>query len=66
MIFSELLRRTGETSRPLASNLTGSVFGGVLEYTSIWWGVHSLYLTATVVYGLAFLAFLWSLRYRSR
>ncbi len=65
MIFSELLRRAGETARPLASNLTGSVFGGVLEYTSIWWGVHSLYITALFVYALAFLVYLWQLRGKS-
>lgn len=62
MIFSELLRRAGETSRPLASNLTGSVFGGMLEYTSILWGVQSLYVTATVIYALGFLTFIWQLR----
>ncbi len=58
MIFSESLRRAGETARPLASNLTGSVAGGVLEYSSIWWGVQSLYVTAAVVYLLALLAYL--------
>jgi len=50
LIFSESLRRAGETSRPLASNLSGSVAGGVLEYGSILWGIKSLYVIAAVVY----------------
>lgn len=58
LIFSESLRRAGEVAGPLASNLSGSVFGGILEYSSIWWGVHSLYIVAAVVYVLALLAFL--------
>ncbi|MEW5868734.1 MAG: hypothetical protein AB1894_05610 [Chloroflexota bacterium] len=58
LIFSESLRRAGEVARPLASNLSGSVFGGILEYGSIWWGVQSLYIVAVIVYGLAMAAFL--------
>ncbi len=50
LIFGESLRRAGETAGPLASNLSGSVAGGVLEYGSLWWGVKSLYLIAAVVY----------------
>jgi hypothetical protein len=50
MIFSESLRRYGETSRPLASNFSGSAVGGVLEYGSIWWGIKGLYLVAIVIY----------------
>jgi hypothetical protein len=50
MIFSESLRRYGETARPIASNFSGSAVGGILEYGSIWWGVKSLYLVAIVLY----------------
>lgn len=50
IIFSELLRRKGETAQPMASNLNGSFFGGVLEYSALWWGVQSLYITAAVIY----------------
>ena len=50
LIFSESLRQAGETGKPLASNLSGSVAGGVLEYGSIMWGVKSLYVIAAVVY----------------
>lgn len=50
MIFSESLRRAGETSRPLASNFSGSAVGGLLEYSSLFWGIKSLYLTAALLY----------------
>jgi spermidine synthase len=50
MIFSESLRRYGETSRPIASNFSGSAVGGILEYGSIWWGIKSLYLVAIILY----------------
>jgi hypothetical protein len=58
MIFSESLRQAGEAAGPLASNLSGSVFGGVLEYGSLIWGFHSLYLFAGGLYLLALGAFL--------
>jgi len=50
MIFSESLRRAGETSRPIASNFLGSAAGGLLEYSSLLWGVRSLYVVATGIY----------------
>lgn len=50
VIFSEALRRAKETAQPLASNLSGAVIGGMLEYGSILWGIKSLYLIAAVVY----------------
>lgn len=56
LIFGESLRRTGETAGPLASNLGGSVAGGVLEYGSLWWGIKSLYLIAAGVYLGAWIA----------
>ncbi len=56
MIFSESLRRAGETARPLASNLSGSVVDGMLEYGSLWWGIKSLYVIAAIVYAGALAA----------
>jgi spermidine synthase len=56
LIFSESLRRARETARPLASNLSGTFAGGLLEYGSIWWGIKSLYLVAGLVYLGAFMA----------
>lgn len=55
LIFSESLRRAGETARPLASNLNGTMAGGMLEYGSLVWGIKSLYLIAIVVYLGAFI-----------
>lgn len=56
LIFSESLRRTGETAGPLASNLSGSVVGGVLEYGSLLWGIKSLYVIAIMIYAGALIA----------
>jgi hypothetical protein len=50
LVFSESLRRSGDAVRPLASNLSGSVVGGALEYASIVTGVKALYIVAAVVY----------------
>lgn len=58
LIFAESLRRAGSASGPLASNLSGSVFGGVLEYGALLWGINSLYPLAIGLYAIAFL-FYW-------
>lgn len=55
LIFGESLRRAGEISRPLASNLAGSMVGGLLEYGSLVWGIKSLYLMAVGLYLAAWL-----------
>jgi hypothetical protein len=62
LVFGESLRRAGETSRPLASNLGGAMVGGLLEYGSLVWGIKSLYLMALALYLAAWLA----LRFRGR
>ena len=59
LIFSESLRRAGETSRPLASNFSGSAVGGLLEYGSSYWGIKSLYILAALLYFGALLAAFW-------
>ena len=59
LIFSEALRRAGETSRPLASNFSGSAVGGLLEYGSSYWGIKSLYILAALLYFGALLAAFW-------
>lgn len=59
LIFSEALRRAGETSRPLASNFSGSAVGGLLEYGSSYWGIKSLYILAALLYLGAMLAAFW-------
>jgi hypothetical protein len=62
LIFAESLRRAGEVSRPMASNLAGAMVGGLLEYGSLVWGIKSLYLMALGLYLAAWLA----LRHRPR
>jgi spermidine synthase len=56
LIFSISLKQANDTSRPLASNLSGAVAGGALEYTSLIWGVKNLYLVAAVLYLAAYLS----------
>jgi hypothetical protein len=56
IIFSESLRRAGETSRPMASNFSGSAVGGLLEYSSSIWGIKSLYIIAALLYAGAMVA----------
>ena len=58
LIFSESLRRAGDAAGPLASNLSGPVAGSVLEYASLWWGIKSLYIIATIIYAGALAVFL--------
>jgi hypothetical protein len=58
LIFAESLRRREKASGAFASNLSGSVAGGILEYSSIWWGVQNLYIIGAVIYILAFFAYL--------
>lgn len=50
LIFAESLRRAGQTSQPLASNLSGTVAGGLLEYSSLQFGIKSLYPIALLLY----------------
>jgi hypothetical protein len=56
LIFSESLRRAKEAAGPMASNLSGSVAGGVLEYGALIWGVKNLYIVAGMLYAAALLA----------
>lgn len=50
MIFSTLLGQRAEPARALAYNLLGAIVGGVLEYTSMVWGVKALYVVAAGLY----------------
>jgi Spermine/spermidine synthase domain len=54
VIFARLLRETKETPRSLASNLLGSVFGGIAEYVSLVVGYRGLLPVVAVFYTLAF------------
>ena len=55
IVFSTLLRRREDISSVMASNLLGAMFGGVLEYNSMYFGFQFLYLLAAVLYLLAML-----------
>lgn len=57
LIFGSTFSQTGQPSHSLASNMFGAMVGGALEYTSMAFGLKSLYLTALGLYVLSFAAF---------
>jgi SAM-dependent methyltransferase len=54
MIFAREIALEPSPSSALGSNLLGALVGGVLEYSSMMFGLKSLYLVAIVLYLLAF------------
>jgi hypothetical protein len=56
LIFSSELARGGELSNALASNLFGAMFGGFLEYNSMYWGYASLTWLGLGIYLLSWIA----------
>ncbi len=54
IVFSTLLSSKGQVSGMLAMNLLGAIFGGLLEYNSMYFGFRFLYLMAMGCYLLAF------------
>jgi hypothetical protein len=56
MVFSSLLSKETNISSVVAVNLLGPMFGGVLEYNSMYFGFHFLYLLAMGLYGMSFLS----------
>jgi SAM-dependent methyltransferase len=61
LIFAKRFRTVSSPSLALASNLLGSLVGGLLEYLDMWTGLRGLNLVALLVYLISFL-FLLSLR----
>ncbi len=61
-IFATTFQRAAVGTAALASNLVGSVVGGLLEYTSMVVGLRALSLLALAMYGLALLS--WKLSER--
>ena len=56
IIFAISLRRMKTVELAFGSNLLGSVAGGMLEYTSLFYGIRSLYILAAFVYVLSLMA----------
>ncbi len=52
--FSSELQRSASVAVALSSNLLGAMFGGLLEYNSMYFGFRALYILALSMYGLAF------------
>jgi hypothetical protein len=49
-IFSTSLKEIQDVTEAFASNFFGSAVGGVLEYTSLLFGISSLYLLGGILY----------------
>jgi hypothetical protein len=54
--FSGELKRYVNVPAALSANLFGAMLGGFCEYNSMYFGFRSLYVFASVLYGLAFVA----------
>ncbi|MDB4891384.1 MAG: Spermidine synthase-like protein [Gemmatimonadetes bacterium] len=54
LIFSTLLSRRADATQALAYNLLGAIVGGVLEYSSMAFGIKALYVIALITYLAAF------------
>lgn len=55
LAFSNELKKLNSPSIALSSNILGALFGGLLEYNSMYFGFKFLYLFALVIYFLSFL-----------
>ena len=51
--FSKEILKINSTSQALSANILGAMFGGFLEYNSMYFGFGSLYILAGVIYLLA-------------
>lgn len=65
IVFSTLLRGRRSIAAVMAANLTGAMFGGLLEYNSMYFGFRFMYLLALAFYGLAFAHWSWVRRVRT-
>ena len=54
LAFSNELKKLNSPSIALSSNILGALFGGLLEYNSMYFGFKFLYLFATIIYILSF------------
>jgi hypothetical protein len=56
IVFSTLLSAESRISSVMSMNLMGAMCGGVLEYNSMYFGFHFLYLLALGLYAAALLS----------
>jgi SAM-dependent methyltransferase len=56
LVFSSLLAKESSVSGVMGMNLLGAMCGGVLEYNSMYFGFHFLYLLAMGLYALSFIS----------
>ncbi len=56
MIFATSFTRVRDASGALAANMFGALIGGILEYSSMAWGIRSLTLLVLALYGMSWLA----------
>ena len=56
IVFSSLLSKESRVSSVMAVNLLGAMCGGILEYNSMYFGFHFLYLLAMGLYTLSFIS----------
>ena len=55
LAFSNELKKLNSPSIALSSNILGALFGGLLEYNSMYFGFKFLYLLAVIVYFLSYI-----------
>ena len=56
IVFSTLLSTQSRISSVMSMNLMGAMCGGILEYNSMYFGFHFLYLLAIALYAMALLS----------
>ena len=56
LAFSQELKKIDSVPKALSSNILGAMFGGFLEYNSMYFGLSSLYLLACLLYFFAFIS----------
>jgi hypothetical protein len=65
LIFAKAFAKAPSASAALASNLFGSLVGGVLEYLDMWSGLRWLNMTAILLYAISYLFLMRSAGYGS-
>ena len=56
LVFAERFRDVSDSPTAFGANLLGAMVGGLLEYTSLILGYHTLLVIVAALYGAAFVA----------